>query len=53
MEKVGQGSTLSVAFLINDFFYLDFFSDNKIKSTRKDGHLFHLNLGTIKFEPLS
>lgn len=40
MEKVGQGSTLSVSFLINDFFYLDFFSHNKIKSTRKEGILY-------------
>jgi len=40
IEKVGQGSTVSVAWLINSFFKLDFFESNFIKSTRKDGIMY-------------
>lgn len=40
IERVGQGSTYSVAQLLNAFFNLDFFEYNSIKSTRKEGILY-------------
>lgn len=40
IEKTGQGTTIPVASLINNFFCLDFFEKNPIKSTRKEGILY-------------
>lgn len=40
IEKVGQGSIVSVAWLINSFFKLDFVENNFIKSTRKEGIMY-------------
>jgi len=40
IERTGQGTTIPVAILINNFFYLDFFKKNPIKSTRKEGILY-------------
>ena len=40
IERVGQGTILSISFLINNFFYLDFLDNNLIKSTRKEGIMY-------------
>lgn len=40
MEKVGQGSILSISMLLNNFFYLDFVENNLIQSTRKEGIMY-------------
>jgi len=40
IERVGQGSILSISLMINSFFYLDFLDNNIIKSTRKEGIMY-------------
>lgn len=47
IEKVGQGTTVTVANAINSFFRLDFIENNSIKSTRKEGTMF-INWGKKK-----
>jgi len=46
IERTGQGTSTSISFLINNFFHLNFYDENKIKSTRKEGILYE-NWGKI------
>jgi len=40
IERTGQGTSTTVASLINNFFHLDFLDHNLIKSTRKEGIMY-------------
>ena len=40
IERTGQGTSTTVASLINNFFHLDFLDQNLIKSTRKEGIMY-------------
>lgn len=40
IERTGQGTSTGVSFLINNFFNLDFYEHNHIKSTRKEGIMY-------------
>jgi len=40
IERTGQGTSTTVASLVNNFFHLDFLDHNIIKSTRKDGIMY-------------
>ena len=47
IEQTGQGTSISVASLICNFFNLNFFDHNSIQSTRKEGIMYE-NCGKEK-----